>query len=195
MTNNNILHINSSGRYKDSLTRNTSTQVINKLMQTLPNRELVIRDLASGLPFVNEPWINANFTEKGQRTSEQHQALEFSDKLIAELQSSEYIVIASPIYNFNVPAVLKAWIDMIARVGVTFRYTKSGPIGLLQNKKVYIVMASGGVPIESEMDLTSKYLKQVLAFIGVSDVRVIDVSKVTGDNGQIDEQKLARLVD
>jgi len=195
MTNQDILHINSSGRYNDSLTRNISTQVVNKLIQTVPNRGIVKRDLASGLPFVNEGWINANFTEKEQRNEEQHQVLEFSDQLITELKSSEHIVIASPIYNFNVPAVLKAWIDLIARVGVTFHYTETGPIGLLQNKKVYIVMASGGVPIESEMDLASKYLKQVLAFIGLVDVRLIDVSKVIGNDGQINHQKIEQLIE
>jgi len=195
MTKQNILHINSSGRYNDSLTRNISTQVVDCLIQRLPNRDLVKRDLANGLPFVNEQWIDANFTNHVQRTKSQKEVLKLSDELVSELQNSEHIVIASPIYNFNVPAVLKAWIDLVARVGLTFRYTENGPVGMLINKRAYIVMASGGVPIESEVDLTSKYLKQVLAFIGMNDVQIIDVSKVIADDGQIDEIKIEQLID
>lgn len=90
------------------------------------------------------------------------------------MQEAEIIVIGSPIYNFSIAASLKAWIDMVARVGVTFKYTSTGPVGLLQNKKVYIAVASGGVKVGSEYDFSYAYLKHVLAFIGLTDVTIVD---------------------
>ncbi|MDT0595292.1 FMN-dependent NADH-azoreductase [Glaciecola petra] len=174
---NKILHINSSGRKEGSLTRQVSEKLVDQFKKDETNVSVVQRDLASGLPFIDEQWINANFTDPEQRNDQQKQALAFSDSLVNELQNADKIIIASPIYNFSVPAVLKAWIDLIARARLTFRYTENGPEGLLQNKTAYLVMASGGVPIESEMDLATKYLKQVMRFIGITDVKVIDATK------------------
>ncbi len=86
-------------------------------------------------------------------------------------------MIGIPIYNFNIPAVLKAWIDMVARVKLTFEYTANGPVGLLKDKKAFLAFSSGGVPIGSEMDFASNYMKHVLSFIGITDVTVVDASK------------------
>ena len=170
-----ILQIDSSGRSHGSLTRELSEKITAKL--TNSNNEVVKRDLNSGVPFVNEEWIGANFIDKEQRSQSQIGALKTSDLLIAELQAADYIVIGSPIYNFNIPAVLKAWIDMVARAKVTFEYSENGPVGLLKNKKAYIAIASGGVPIGSAMDFSSSYLKHVLAFVGITDVSIIDASQ------------------
>ena len=178
----NILQINSSGRYQDSLTRQAASLMVKTLKQQHEETTVVDRDLASGLPFVDEAWINANFTDSTSRSAEQKACLTFSDNLVAELQQASHFVIASPIYNFNIPAVLKAWIDQIARVGLTFRYTENGPIGLLENKQAIVLMASGGVPIGSEMDMASTYLKQVLGFIGVIDVTIIDAATLNEAN-------------
>lgn len=175
MLKNTVLQIDSSGRSQDSLTRELSEKITAKL--TNSNSQVIKRDLNSGLPFVNEKWIGANFTDQEQRTQEQKDALKVSDHLIAELQSADHIVIGAPIYNFNIPAVLKAWIDMIARAKVTFEYSENGPVGLLQNKKAYIAIASGGVPVGSAMDFSSHYLKHVLAFVGITDVTIIDASQ------------------
>ncbi len=177
-----ILHINSSGRINNSVTRNVSQLVVSELQNKLDGASVISRDLIAGLPFVSENWINANFTDEEKRSQQQTQALSLSDGLVAELQKSSHIIIASPIYNFNIPAVLKAWIDLIARAKVTFQYTSNGPEGLLKNKKAYLVMASGGVPIGSEGDSATSYLKQVLAFIGITDVTVIDATKIDESN-------------
>ena len=83
------------------------------------------------------------------------------------------LVIGSPIYNFGVPAALKAWVDMIARARLTFRYTANGPEGLLIGKKAYVVIASGGVPVDSAVDFATPYLRQALSFVGISDAEVI----------------------
>ncbi|KGM06199.1 FMN-dependent NADH-azoreductase [Methylophaga thiooxydans] len=175
--NNTILHINSSGRFSGSVTRDISTQLVTQLQQqrgTTP----VQRDLAEGIPFIDENWITANFTDPEQRTEAQQTVLGFSDELIEELQQASHIVIAAPIYNFSVPAVLKAWIDQVARARVTFRYTENGPEGLLKGKKAYLVIASGGVPLGSEVDFVSPYLRQVMSFLGIDDVTVINANEL-----------------
>jgi FMN-dependent NADH-azoreductase len=122
---------------------------------------------------VDESWIGANFTAEEERTAEQRGVLQESDALVAELQAADVIVIGAPIYNFGIPAALKAWVDMIARARLTFRYTANGPEGLLTGKKAYIVIASGGVAVDSAVDFATPYLRQALKFVGITDVDVI----------------------
>ncbi len=194
----NILHINSSGRYEGSVTRQVSDLVVTHLREENSALEIVSRDLAVGIPFVDELWIDANFTAAEERTNSQIEALKFSDELVAEIQNAEYIVIAAPIYNFSIPAVLKAWVDLIVRVNFTFQFTENGqPEGLLENKKTFVVMASGGTAVGSDIDLASAYLKFVLGILGLSDVIIIDSSKIdhTGDeNLQIAMNQIEGLV-
>ena len=175
---NSILHIDSSGRSNDSSTRKLSGLMVENLKGNNPDSHVVYRNLSRGLPFVDEKWIEATFTEPEQRTESQQQALDFSTGLVKELQQAEKIVIGIPIYNFSIPAVLKAWIDMVARVKLTFEYTANGPVGLLQDKKVFLAFSSGGVAIGSDMDFASSYMKHVLGFIGLTDVTVVDASKI-----------------
>jgi FMN-dependent NADH-azoreductase len=125
------------------------------------------------MPFVNEAWISANFTAEEERSEEQRATLNFSDKLVEELQAADVLVIGSPIYNFGIPASLKAWVDMIARARKTFRYTENGPEGLLEGKKAYVVIASGGVAVDSPVDFATPFLRQALRFVGITDVEVI----------------------
>lgn len=173
-----VLHINASSRYQGSVTREISEAVVNEIKAENPELTVQSRDVAQGLPFIDEAWVNANFTPDEHRTEEDKSVLALSDSLVAELKAADHIVIASPIYNFNIPAALKAWVDLIARARLTFKYTENGPVGLLTDKKATIVMASGGVPIGSEADLATQYLKQVMAFVGITDVQVIDATKV-----------------
>lgn len=174
MTNKTLLHINTSGRYQDSVTRQQSEHLVGMLVKQHPHIVVQQRDVAKGLPFLNQDWIHANFTEPQERSSQQQQQLSLSDQLVAELQQAEILVIAVPIYNFGIPAVLKAWIDQIARARLTFKYTDKGPVGLLTTRKAYIVAASGGVPIGSDADFATRYLQHVLGFVGINDVTVID---------------------
>lgn len=168
-----VLEVAASGRSKDSVSRMLSADLIGALEARHGTVELTRRDLSQGLPFVNEAWINANFTAPAERSAEQRAVLSGSDALVAEIQNADVVVIGAPIYNFGVPAALKAWIDMIARARLTFRYTENGPEGLLRGKKAYIVIASGGVPVDSPVDFATPYLRQALAFIGITDVQVI----------------------
>ncbi len=195
MTNKTILQINSSGRFDGSVTRQLSEAAVGQLLKQQPELSVVKRELATGLPFIDEQWIDANFTPAEQRNEEHLEALSFSDQLVAELQQAKTIVIASPIYNFSIPAVLKAWIDLVARAQLTFKYTEQGPQGLLRNKKAIVVVASGGVPIGSEMDFASGYLRQVLGFIGITDVNILDASQFSLDEPtEKFEQQFSELV-
>ncbi len=179
-----ILLINSSGRFAGSVTRQLSNLLVQQLKSKDENTSVTDRELTKGLPFINEEWISATFTPIENRTEAQHKALEFSDVLVKELQDADTIVIASPIYNFSIPAVLKAWIDLTARAQLTFKYTENGPAGLIKNKKIYVAIASGGVPIGSAMDFASPYLKQALGFIGLTDVTIIDTSTINLSGGE-----------
>lgn len=169
----NILEVSSSGRRTDSVTRELSVELISALAEQAGNVQIQHRDLSDGVPLVDEAWIAANFTPEEERSPEQQKTLAMSDQLVAELQDADVIVIGSPIYNFGVPAALKAWVDMIARARVTFRYTADGSEGLLLNKKAYLVVASGGVAVDSEVDFATPYLRLALGFLGITDVDVI----------------------
>jgi len=175
MTQLNVLHINASSRYDGSLTRAVSTQ-LTEILAGQHDVTLQQRDVASGLPFVDEDWINANFTDPEDRSDTQKDILGLSDQLINEVKAADVMVMAVPIYNFGIPAALKAWIDLVARARETFRYTENGPVGLLENKKVYLVMASGGVPLESDVDFASQYLKFFTQFIGITDVTLVNAN-------------------
>ena len=167
----NLLHLDSSARIAGSVTRELSATVVEKLSG---QRGIIRRDLAAEpLPFLDENWVTANFTPEAERSGEQRAALALSDNLIEELEASDILVMGVPIYNFGVPAAFKAWIDLIARARKTFRYTETGPEGLLKNKKAYVIVASGGVKVGTEADLASRYVVQALKFVGINDITII----------------------
>lgn len=180
----NILSIQSSGRRDGSITRQLSEDVLGQLKGSV-----LERDLTTSVPHVDAAWIGANFTPVEKRTAQQSATLAYSDALVAEVETADILVLGVPIYNFGVPAALKAWFDMVARAGVTFKYTDKGPIGLLNGKRAIIVMASGGTPVGSEIDFASPWLKQALHFIGIDDVTIIAADAL----GQNAEAKLASV--
>lgn len=171
-----VLHIDASARLQDSVTRALSGRIVARL-----GGEVIRRDLANGLPLLDEDWVNANFTPAEQRTEAQRETLALSDALVDELTRADTIVIGLPIYNFSVPAAFKAWIDLIARAGVTFRYTETGPEGLLSGKRVIIAVASGGVPVGSDMDFATTYARHVLGFVGITDVQIVAADRLSMD--------------
>lgn len=190
MSNASLLLVNASSRYQDSLTRAVSAEIAHYLAE-LNRLSVYERDVAAGLPFVDEQWVNANFTDPADRSDAQRQTLAQSDLLVKELQSARQLVIGVPVYNFSIPATLKAWIDLVVRARETFRYTEHGPEGLLKIEKAYLVAASGGVPIGSELDFATGYLRQVLGFLGINDVTVIDANQWLKQNDR--QQQLADL--
>ena len=177
----NILEISASGRHADSVSRMLTRDLIDAIDSQHNQTTLRQRDLADGIELVDESWIAANFTDAADRTDSQRERLALSDALVAELQEADVVVIGAPIYNFGVPAALKAWVDMIARARLTFRYTENGPEGLLQGKKAYIVIASGGVPVDSPVDFATPFLRQALRFVGITDVEVIAADQLNQD--------------
>ena len=173
-----VLHVDASSRYQGSVSRALSARFIETLRTQLGEALVRHRDVAAGLPFVDADWIDANFTPTETRSEQQQQALAQSDALVRELVDADVIVIGTPVYNFCIPASLKAWVDLVARAGLTFRYSENGPVGLLKGKKAYVIIASGGTPIGSDIDFASGYLRHLLGFLGIGDVTLITADRL-----------------
>ncbi|MBD3584677.1 FMN-dependent NADH-azoreductase [Salinimonas sp. HHU 13199] len=169
----NILVINSSLNEASG----NSSKLTEKYIETLQASKSVSvtsRNLyASNLGHLEASEMEAWMTDADSRTDEQAKLAELSDTLIAEVQAADEIVIGVPMYNFGIPSALKAWIDRIARAGITFRYTENGPQGLLEGKKVTILAARGGQYVGTPMDTQTEYLKHFFAFIGITDIRFV----------------------
>jgi FMN-dependent NADH-azoreductase len=142
---------------------------------------VITRDLAVAVPAIDGDWLNANWTPEDQRTDAQRETLALSDTLIAELKAADTIVIGAPIYNFGIPATLKTWVDLIARAGITFKYSESGPQGLLTGKRAIVAITSGGTQVGSEIDFASGYLRHVLGFVGITDVQFVAADQLMVD--------------
>ena len=165
-----LLRIDSSVNTRTSVSRDLADRIVAASGDT----SVVTRDLVRDpLPQITEDWADARLVPAEDRTPEQAEILALSDTLIAEAQAADTLVIGLPVYNFSVPASLKAWIDLMARPGVTFRYTENGPEGLLTGKRAIIAMASGGVPQGSPADFATPYLVHFLGFLGITDVEII----------------------
>jgi FMN-dependent NADH-azoreductase len=177
MTMTSILNVQASASLESSVTRMLSKATVTHLAAD----NVVTRNLSHGIKLLDSDWIVANSTPATERTDEQKNALALSDTLIAEINEADTLVIGLPIYNFGVPAALKAWIDQIARVGITFSYSENGPVGLLENKRAIILLASGGTKMGSEIDFASAYMKHILGFIGITDVTIIAADALMQD--------------
>jgi FMN-dependent NADH-azoreductase len=173
-----ILRIDASARRSGSVSRDLVGKIIARIA---PSATVTTRDLADGMPLIDEAWVGANFTPADDRTEEQRAILALSDTLVAELQAADTLVIGLPIYNFGVPATLKAWIDQIARAGVTFRYSEYGPRGLLEGKRAIVAVASGGTEAGSDIDFATGYIRHVLGFIGITDVEFVTADRLMLD--------------
>ena len=176
-----ILRIDASARKSGSVTRDLNDQIVDRFTAN-GDTTITSRDLADqSLPHLTEDWIGANFTAQDDRTPDQQAALALSDSLIDEIKSADLLVIGLPIYNFGVPAALKAWIDLVARAGVTFKYSENGPVGLLEGKRAIVAVASGGTKMGSDIDFASGYLRHVLGFIGIKDVVFVAADQMALD--------------
>ncbi len=191
----NVLEIAASGRDEGSVSRRLSADLVAALETRHDGINLTRRNLAAGVPLVDADWIDANFTPDEVRTPRHREILAYSDSLVAEVKNADILVIGLPVYNFSVPAALKAWIDMIARARLTFRYTDSGPRGLLQGKKAYLVVATGGVPVGSAADFATPYMKHVLGFIGINDVEVVAADRLNVNADESIDRARARIAE
>ena len=172
-----ILHLDSSARKSESVSRKLALDLVNKLKKD--SNDVIYRDISGNIPFVSGIKGAGFIIPDEERNEDDKKLFEFSDKLVDELLAVETIVISTPIYNFGPPAAAKAWFDMVARAGRTFKYEASGPIGLIKTiKKAYLIITSGGVPVGSPVDFCTPWFKQALSFLGIKDIEVIDSSQL-----------------
>ncbi len=179
----NILHIDSSVTGEKSVSRPLTKDVVTKLKSLHPDAKVVYRDLAAE-PLQHYTAVLRQFGADYDGTPEQKHELETGKKILEEFQAADTIVIGAPMYNFSIPSQLKAWVDMLAVPGVTFRYTSAGPEGLLGGRKIIIVSTRGGAygpgsPYEAA-DFQEKYLKTVFGFLGIKDFEVIRAEGIGG---------------
>ncbi len=170
-----LLVVETSPRGDFSISRNMTRRFVAQWRATHPDGKVVERDLASTpLTFVNAPWLHAYFTPPEKHSPEMKQALRLSDDLVAELLAADHIVIATPVYNYNIPAALKAWVDHIVREGQTLGLDGQG---LVAGKRATVLFASGGVYTEGspirDCDIATQYLRLILNVIGITDVTVV----------------------
>jgi FMN-dependent NADH-azoreductase len=151
-----------------------------KLEESDPDAEVTIRDLAADpLPHIDDNFVALIRSPAGPQTDAQKAVAARSDLLVDELIAADVVVIAAPMINFTVPSTLKAWIDHVTRAGRTFSYSESGPKGLVTGKRVFLVVARGGVYRDNkQFDFQLPYLLHVLAFLGMTDVEVINVEGI-----------------
>ena len=175
-----IYQIDCSARKKGSTSRDLAKKLLDKIKKK--EDKIIYRDLDDEMLFV------AGLTESGmsipenERTEHHKKMFELSDKLVKELKDSDIIIISTPIYNFGPPATLKAWSDLTARVKSTFKYSPDGKqIGLLENKKVYLIITSGGTRVGSKDDYLTPWLKHVLNFFGIKSIHIISADQMSID--------------
>jgi FMN-dependent NADH-azoreductase len=172
-----LLRIDSSAR-RNSVSRQLTAHFVEAWQQEHPDGTVIERNLATtALPHITDEWVQAIHTNPESLTAEQKSVLQLSDALVHELVQADTIVIGAPMYNFAIPAPLKAWIDQVVRVGKTVLFAASGPQGILKGKKVYVVTSRGGAfgrgtPTE-RFDYQEPYLRHILGFIGLTDVTFI----------------------
>jgi FMN-dependent NADH-azoreductase len=170
-----LLVVETSPRGDQSISRTMTRRFVAEWRAAHPHGEIVARDLMeTDLPFVTAPWLRAYFTPAEQHLPEMKAALRLSDELVGEILAADHIVIATPVYNYNVPAALKAWVDHIVRKGLTLGFDGNG---LVTGKKATVLLASGGVYTEGspvrDRDIATQYPRLILGVIGITDVTVV----------------------
>jgi FMN-dependent NADH-azoreductase len=177
-----ILHIISSPNGEHSFSIKLGNAIVEKIKAEYPGSTVRVRNLAEQpFPHLEEATLAAFHTTPENQTPQSREAIKHSDQAVAELLDADLIVIGTPLWNFGIPSVLKAWIDHIARAGITFKYNEAGAEGLIKGKVVYIALASGGIYSSGPRqgyDYASTYLKGVLGFLGMTDLKIFRVEGV-----------------
>lgn len=169
-----VLVIESSARQQGSVSRELTQQFIANWQAAHPADQVQVRDLAAEpVPHLDATLLGGWMTPNEQQNDAEKAALARSNQLTDELLAADVLVLAAPMYNFAIPSTLKAWLDHVLRAGVTFKYTETGPQGLLTGKRAFVLTARGGIYAGSALDHQEPYLRQVLAFIGIHDVQFI----------------------
>ena len=175
-----IYQIDSGARKNGSTSRALAKKLLDKIKK--PEDEVIYRDLDDEMLFVSGLTESGMKIPENEQTNQHKKMFELSDKLVSELKESDKIIISVPIYNFGPPATLKAWSDLAARVGQTFKYTEDGTrIGLLDDKQVYLVITSGGTKINSKEDFLTPWLIHMLNFFGIKNIEIIAADQMAFD--------------
>ena len=183
-----IYHIDSSARKSESVSKSLAKLLVDKIKKS--GDTVKYRDVSTGMPFVAGIKGAGFIIPENERTEADKKLFKISDELIKEFKECDTIVISAPIYNFGVPASLKAWFDLVARNGETFQYTDKGPGGTVTNiKKAYLLIVSGGVPVNSPVDFCTPWLKQALNFLGVTNIEIIAADSLNRDPEKINKTK------
>ena len=176
-----IYQIDSSARKEGSTSRALAKKLLDKIKK--PDDEVVYRDLDDEMVFVSGLTESGMKIDKKDQTEHHKKMFELSDTLVKELKESDIIIISAPIYNYGPPATLKAWSDLAARVGETFRFKPNGRReGLLKNKKAYLVITSGGTKLNSNEDFLTPWLKFILNFFGIEKIDTICADQMSIDH-------------
>ena len=169
-----VLIIESSARQQDSVSRQLTRDFIEQWQAAHPADSISVRDLAvNPVPHLDANLLGGWMKPQEQRSSDELQALARSNELTDEVLAADVLVLAAPMYNFAIPSTLKAWLDHVLRAGITFKYTPTGPQGLLTGKRAFVLTARGGLHAGAVTDHQEPYLRQVLGFIGIHDVTFI----------------------
>ena len=172
-----IYQIDSSARKKGSTSRSLAKKLIKKIRK--PGDKVIYRDLDDEMVFVSGLTESGMKIAKKDQTKEHKKMFKLSDTLVRELKESDIIIISAPIYNYGPPATLKAWSDLAARVGETFRFKPNGRReGLLRNKHAYLVITSGGTKLNSKEDFLTPWLKFILNFFGIKKIDVVSADQM-----------------
>ena len=189
-----LLHVDASPRGDTSISRELSREFVRNWREANPTGKVIARDLTiKSLPPMDAEWVGASFTPAESRTEAQNEVLALSEALIAELRVADEYVVGVPMHNFGVPAVLKVWIDLIVRAGETFSYVHGAPVGLLKNKKVTFVVASGAVYLTGSAmaayNFVDPYLRTIFGFVGITDTTFLDAGgSMAVMQGKMDRQ-------
>ena len=175
-----IYQIDSSARKEGSTSRALAKKLLDKIKK--PDDQVVYRDLDDEMVFVSGLTESGMKIEEKDQTEHHKKMFELSDKLVRELKESDVIIISAPIYNYGPPATLKAWSDLVARIGETFKFKENGRReGLLRNKRAYLVITSGGTKLNSKEDFLTPWLKFILNFFGIEKVDIISADQMALD--------------
>lgn len=187
-----VLVIESSARKEGSVSRQLTAEFLDNWRAAHPDDEIVVRDLANEpVPHLDIDLLGGWTKPAEQQSEAEKAALARSERLTGELLGADVLVLAAPMYNFAIPSTLKAWLDHVLRAGVTFKYTESGPQGLLSGKRAFVLTARGGIYSGSPLDHQEPYLRQALGFIGIHDVSFIHAEGLNM-GGDFQQKGLAR---
>ncbi len=189
-----VLRLDTSPRINDSISRKLANQVVDHSLNLNPSLNIKVRDLSTeNLPHISEQTITGFYTSANEMSQELKSATALSDQLIDELLFANTLLISAPMYNFGIPSSLKAWVDQIVRINKTFSFEDGALKGLVPIRRAILVLSYGATGYSSdgnlkEMNFLQPYLTSLMAFLGITDTRVVSVEGTNGDAKTLEAQ-------